>query len=699
MRRLPLWILIASVMVFGAEKRSFDTWQSYAGGPDSSQYSSLKQINKSNVRQLQMAWSYPIGGGALTFGPIVVDRTMYVTKTGSIVALDAATGKELWTHQGAPSKGMNYWQSKDGKDKRLVFVAGGNLTEINAVTGATITSFGNNGIVDVTANSDRPVGRPGGNPGRIYENTVILALPGGANYPPGTTPGDVRAFDVLTGAHKWTFHSIPRAGEFGADSWPAEYLATAGGVHNWSEMTVDPENGIVFVPFGTARYDFYGGNRKGNNLFANSLVALDAKTGKRLWHFQMIHHDLWDYDLPNSPKLLTVRHDGRNVDVVAQATKHGFLFVFDRLRGEPLWPIEEKPVPQSDVPGEYSSPTQPFPTKPPAFARQSFTEKDINPFIPEAEKQVLREAFKGWRNEGLFTPPSLKGSIQMPGHNGGTNWARSAVDPDNGMMYVVSNEQPTLMSIVAPGGARGGGGVGGGAGGCPAADTGRGGGRGAAAAGPAPARGGAQPAAAGGAPAGGAPARGAAAAGGRGGPGGGGANRGAAAAVPPVPGANAGPEFTRYNSPIVFMNSQSTRLELIGPPWSQLTAYDLNKGTIAWQVPHGEVTALARQGKTGLGSQAPRGGVVVTAGGLVLAGTSSDRKFHAYDKDNGKILWEIDLPAASEGIPAVYEVDGREYIAIATGGNGYLTQPCLATDPAIPPAGPSEYRVYALPKR
>jgi glucose dehydrogenase len=679
MRKSLPWILIASMMVFGADKRSFETWQSYAGGPDSSQYSSLKQINKSNVKQLQIAWSYPIGGGALTFGPIVIDRTMYVTKMGSIVALDAATGKELWTHQGAPGKGMNYWKSKDGKDRRLVFVTGGNLTEINAVTGETITSFGNNGVVDVTANSDRPVGRPGGNPGRIYENTVILALPGGANYPPGTTPGDVRAFDVLTGAHKWTFHSIPRAGEFGADSWPAEYLQTAGGVHNWSEMTVDPENGVVFVPFGTARYDFYGGNRKGNNLFANSLVALDAKTGKRLWHFQTIHHDLWDYDLPNSPKLLTVRHDGRNVDIVAQATKHGFLFVFDRMTGDPLWPIEERAVPKSDVPGEYSSPTQPFPTKPPAFARQSFTEKDINPFIPEAEKQILLEAFKGWRNEGLFTPPSVKGSIEMPGHNGGTNWGRSAVDPDNGMMYIVSNEQPTLMGIVAPGGPRGGG-VGGGAGPCPAGAGGRGGGRG-----------GAAPAAAGRGAAPGAPAA-------AGGAGRGGGNRGAAA-VPPVPAANAGPEFTRYNSPIVFMNSQSTGLELIGPPWSQLTAYDLNKGTIAWQVPHGEVTALARQGKAGLGSQAPRGGVVVTAGGLVLAGTSSDRKFRAYDKDNGKVLWEIDLPAASEGIPAVYEVDGREYIAIATGGNGYLTQPCLASDPPIPAPGPSEYRVYALPRR
>jgi quinoprotein glucose dehydrogenase len=504
----------------------------------------------------------------------------------------------------------------------------------------------------------------------------------------------VRAFDVVTGAHKWTFHSIPRPGEFGADTWPAEYLPTAGGVHNWSEMSVDPKNGIVFIPFGTARYDFYGGNRKGDNLFANSLVALDANTGKRLWHFQTIHHDLWDYDLPNSPKLLTVRQNGRSIEVVAQASKHGFLFVFERKTGKPLWPIDEKPVPQSDVPGEYSSPTQPVPSKPPAFARQSFTEKDINPFIPDGEKQVLQEAFKTWRNEGLFTPPSLQGSIQMPGHNGGTNWGRSAVDPENGFMYIVSNEQPTLMRIVAPDGPRGGGGpgLGTGAGDCPA-PAGGGRGRGGAA--------GARGAAAPGAPAGAGPAGAAAPAAGaapaRGGAAGRGGGRGNA--VPAVPAANAGPEFTRYNSPIAFMNSRSTGLELIGPPWSQLTAYDLNKGTIAWQVPHGEVTALARQGKTGLGSQAPRGGVVVTAGGLILAGTSSDRKFRAYDKDNGKVLWEIDLPAASEGIPAVYEVDGRQYIAIATGGNGYLTQPCLATEPPIPAPGPSEYRVYALPKK
>ena len=227
---------------------------------------------------------------------------------------------------------------------------------------------------------------------------------------------------MRTGELNWVFHSVPAKGEFGADTWPEGFLGAGGGVHNWSELSVDDERGIVYIPFGTARFDFYGGNRKGNNLFGNSLVALDARTGKRLWHYQLVHHDLWDYDLPQAPKLLTLRKDGRNVDVVAQATKHGFVFVFDRVTGEPILPIEERPVPQTDVPGEWTSPTQPFPTAPPPFARQTFTEKDINPYLPEADQAKLRELFRTSRNEGLFTPPSLQGSISMPGHNGGANW-------------------------------------------------------------------------------------------------------------------------------------------------------------------------------------------------------------------------------------------------------------------------------------
>jgi quinoprotein glucose dehydrogenase len=690
MRKCILCILVLSTIAFAADQRSFDTWTGYGGGQDSSQYSSLKQINKSNVKQLEVVWTYTIGAAgsttALTFDPLVVDKTMFVSKSGSIVALDAASGKELWTHMGGPgARGMNYWESKDRSDRRLVFISGGYITEINALTGAAIPSFGENGRVDPSADSDRRVGRPGGNPGRMYQNTIIISLPAsGAAY--DSTPGDVRAYDVLTGKLQWTFHSVPRPGEFGDDTWPKEMLPTAGGVHNWNELTVDEPNGIVFVPFGTARYDFYGGNRHGQNLFANSLVALDAKTGKRLWHFQMVHHDLWDYDLPAAPKLLTVRNGGRNVDIVAQPTKFGYLYVFNRKTGVPLWPINETPVPKSDVPGEEAWPTQPIPSKPPAFARQSFTEKDINLYLPEAERASLLAAFKNYRDEGLFTPPSLKGTIEMPGHNGGSNWGRSAVDPTKGTMYIVSNEQPTLMALVEPGAPRGGGAARPDCGTGPYAGAPRGGGRGAGAA--APARG-AAPAAAGGAP----PLPASAPGAGRGG--------GAAPAAATAAAANnpAIPEFIHYSSPVTFMNSTCNGMEWIGPPWAQLTAYDLNTGTIRWQVAHGDVTALARQGKTGLGSQAPRGGVVVTAGGLILAGTSSDRKIRAYDQETGKVLWAYDLPAASEGIPAVYQVDGREYIAVPVGGNGYLTQPNLVTDPPIPAPLPSAYMVFALPRK
>jgi quinoprotein glucose dehydrogenase len=699
--------LVVMPALMAPVQRDFDTWKSYGGGVDSSQYSSLKQINKSNVTQLQVAWTFQPGGGVAT-NPLVVDNVMYLPRpgqNGGIVALDAATGKELWFNAGGTnSRGMNYWENRNRSDRRLIIINGGFIKEINARTGETITSFGDMGRVDPSADSDRAVGRPGGNPGRVYKDTVIVSLPAsGANY--DSTPGDVRAYDVLTGRLKWTFHSVPTPAEFGADSWPPEALkAGAGGVHNWSEFTVDEDRGVVFVPFGTARFDFYGGNRKGNNLFANSLVALDANTGKRLWHFQMVHHDLWDYDLPTAPKLLTVRNNGRNVDAVAQPTKHGFLFVFNRQTGEPLWPIVERPVPQSDVPGEYSSPTQPFPTLPPPFARQSFTENDINPLITPEQQAALRQRLKDSRNEGLFTPPSLKGSVSLPGHNGGANWGSSAVDPTNGTMYIVSKELPTYLRITPPGAGRGGGGAGGGGGG------GGGRGRGAGAAAPAGV-GGAAPAdgargARGGAAAPAAPGvppvpdgRGgqAPAAGARGGGAGGGAGRGVAA-----PRAYRPEGWVEYGSPYEFMNNGTTPdgvggLPVIGPPWSQLTAYDLNTGRIIWQVPHGGVTALGDRGKN-TGSIAPRGGVVVTGGGLVFAGTASDRKFRAYDQDSGKVLWEYDLPAAQEGVPAVYEVSGRQYIAVPVGG-GSVFQPRPAPNNPLPPAGPAQYMVFSLPRR
>src|SRR3954464_1652865 len=464
----------AGVVLVSAQQRGkpkFNTWRQYLGASDSSQYSSLDQVNKSNVSKLEVAWTFPTGDmRTYRFNPIVVDGVMYVlARNLSVVALDAASGKEIWVHenQGAiGDRGINYWESADRKDRRLLYINAGYLTAIDASTGKTIESFGDKGKVDVRLGLDRDITsiRPlqTGNPGRIFENLIIVSLPaGGAQYI--SNPGDTHAYDVRTGKLAWTFHSVPEKGEFGADTWPQAALASGGGVHNWSELTVDEARGIAYIPFGTARFDFYGGNRIGNNLFGNSIVALDARTGKRIWHFQAIHHDLWDYDFPQAPKLLTIRHDGRNVDVIAQASKQGYLYVLDRVTGKPIWPIEEKPVPQSDVPGEKTSPTQPIPTAPPPFARQSFTEKDVNPYLKAEEQSALRENLKKWRNEGVFTPPSLKGTIQMPGHNGGANWGSSAINPQRGLFFIVSKELPVFTRLYAPGtapGRRGGGGGG-----------------------------------------------------------------------------------------------------------------------------------------------------------------------------------------------------------------------------------------------
>ena len=659
MRRLGVSLLIVTLALVTLTAQSssngsrsakpYTTWTAYQGGAHSSQYSALDQINKSNVSQLEVAWTYPVAGN-ITFNPIVVDNVMYVQGTGnSIVALDAATGKELWSHanQGAiGARGLNYWESKDRKDRRLVYLNAGNLTAINAQTGDTITTFGKNGRVDLRVALWREARNPlqTSNPGRVFENLFIISLPAqGAGY--DATPADVQAYDVVTGKIAWVFHSIPQPGEFGYDTWPEGAYKKAGGVHNWSEFTIDEQNGIAFIPFGTARFDFYGGDRVGNNLFANSLVALDARTGKRLWHYQLVHHDLWDYDLPQAPKLLTLKQNGRNIDVVAQASKFGFIYVFERKTGKPVFPIEERPVPQSDVPGEVSSPTQPFPMKVPPFARQSFTEKDINPYLPEAEKERLRQLLKSVRNEGLFTPPSLEGSIELPGHNGGANWGSTAVDPTKGELYVVAKNMPTLMRLVlsneepTAGGALGGGGQ-------------------------SPITTAAQKAQLM-------------------------AEAKAAAAKGPV----------RYTSPYDFMQSPTNGMTAIGPPWSEITAYDLNTGEIKWRIPDGGVTAPAEANiPANTGAHMPRGGPLVTAGGLLFVATASDRTVRAYDRETGKIVWSKDLPTGSEGVPATYEVAGRQFVVfpVAAGaglfparfGGPAPARGAGAAAPAAAPAGP-----------
>jgi quinoprotein glucose dehydrogenase len=626
-----------------AAQEPYTTWQSYSGGAHASQYSALDQIDRSNVDELEVVWTFP-AEGTFVFNPVVVDDVMYVlARDNAIVALDAETGAERWAHphEGAvTARGINFWQSDDGSDRRLLYLNSGFLTALDADTGETVASFGDRGRVDLRAalaatGYDTTDVRPlhTSNPGRVFENLMIVSLPAqGAGY--ASTPGDVQAYDVVTGELRWVFHSVPREGEVGYDTWPEGAREAAGGVHNWSELTVDAENGIAFIPFGSPRYDFYGGNREGDNLFGNSLVALDARTGERLWHRQLVHHDLWDYDLPQAPKLLTIEHEGESVDVVAQATKHGFLFVFERLTGEPIWPIEERPVPASNVPGEHASPTQPFPTKPAPFAVQSFTADEINPFLPEDEQRILREKLATSRNEGLFTPPSFAGSISMPGHNGGANWGGSAVDPSDGELYVVSKNLPVMLRAELTDEEPSARGV---SGPVVTADE--------AAAALAEAR--------------------------------------AAAAEGPV----------RYTVPYDFMRSSTNGMGAYGPPWAHLTAYDLNTGEIKWRVPHGSTPGPGIPDDAG--AHFPRGAPLVTAGGLVFAATAQDRTLRAYDRDTGEVLWSTALPGGSEGIPATYEIGGRQYLALPVAAGGGLFAPSVETGA---PEAERLYMVFALPE-
>ncbi len=597
-------------------------WDGYLGTA-SSQFSGLDQINKANVSKLGVAWSYPTGAGApYRFNPLVVNGVMYVMAQGdSLVALDAATGKELWRRPfkgRLGARGMNYWQSADGHDRRLLFINDGMLRAVSAETGAPIESFGAEGLVDLRVGLDGDISkiRPlqTDNPGRVYKNLIIISLPASSiDY--ASAPADIHAYDVRSGKLAWVFHVVPRVGEFGSETWPQKDRERFGGVHNWSESTIDRELGIIYIPTGTARFDFYGGNRPGNNLFANSILALDARTGKRIWHFQAVHHDLWDYDLPAAPKLMTIHHDGKDIPILVQPTKQGFVFVLDRRTGKPIWPIEERPVPASDVPGEQASPTQPFPTWPKPFARQSFTEADINPYIPEADQAKVREQLRTMRNDGMFTPPSVRGTIEMPGHNGGADWGLSAGDPLRQRFFVISRSLPVIAKLTLDDSEK------------------------------------------------------------------------ALKAMP-----NAGGDVRPYKSPVDFM-LQSNSLSAIGPPWSTITAYDMNDGRILWQVPDGDIAPLVKQGITGTGSHAPRGDPVVTAGGLLFTATSSDWKFRARDEDTGKVLWEYDLPAASEGVPAVYEAGGRQFIVIPVGGNGLF-----ANNIGLPKPGPSQYMAFALPQ-
>jgi quinoprotein glucose dehydrogenase len=712
--------------VHAAENKPYTTWSEYGGSPDSAQYSALKQINKSNVTQLEQVWFYQAGNNGFRFGsnPIVVGNVMYVIgKNNSVVALEATTGKEIWVHDigrsfGITHRGLSYWQSKDGSDRRVIYTAANILHALDARTGALIESFGDKGSVDLRQglgrdpNTVRSIGS--GTPARVFEDLLIVGSATGEDY--NSPPGDLRAYNVRTGQMVWIFHTVPHPGEKGYDTWPPDAWKYVGGTNTWSEITIDEKRGIAYFPLGAPTYDFYAADRIGANLFSDCLLALDARTGKYLWHFQTTHHDLWDYDLATAPKLLTVRHNGKLVDVVAQASKNGFLFVLDRVTGQPIWPIIERPVPKSDMPGEQAWPTQPFPTAPPPFERQSFTPDDVNPYIGDpAEREKIREEVKSSRNQGLYTPGFTESTMEIPGNNGGSNWGSGAVDPATGTVYILSKDAPSILKLEPkpmkfhfPG--------------APAvqgrvlyiqncqvchkADL--------SSQPPAiPSLVNVVPRV--------------------------GVDRiklalhGGAAPMPafndfssqdvdnliayltdpesahisnellsflnaptiPAPAVN-GVQTTRYWTGYGYMNS-SEGLPAIKPPWATLTAYDLNQGTIKWQIPYGTVPQLAAKGIKDTGGFWPRGGVAVTAGGLIFAPSKSDFYFRVYDKDTGKVLWEKYLPAGPEGIPTVYEVDGREYVAFSADP---VPESSGTEGRKLPPPDPSVqgYYVFALPK-
>jgi len=672
-------------------------WSEYLGDAERSHASPLDQIDRDNVARLEVAWIYDTGPleaslSQIQCNPIVVDGVLFATTPRSHpFAVDAATGEELWrfdpTTHGSNAQGHNrgvvYWDS--GQGGRILAASGQDLWQLDAVTGEPVESFGTGGRIDLReglAHGLAATDVASKTPGAIYEDLIILGSKVGESE--GASPGDVRAFDLHTGALRWTFHTIPRDGEFGADTWPPGSWKVRGGANSWAGVTLDRERGIVYLPTGSATPDFWGGNRSGDNLFANSLLALDARTGERIWHFQVVHHDLWDRDLPAPPNLVTIERDGRMIDAITQTTKSGHLFVFDRVTGEPVFPIEQRPVHPSLYPEETAAATQPFPSAPPPFTRQ---EMDLSRLDDDRRAEGFRasqvERLAGMRMGENYIPPSVEGTLMYPAFDGGAEWGGAAWDADSGLLYVNANEVGGVLTLmrapkdvnprsvylencaVCHGADLEGTGVG------PSLrDVGErrtdleiltilalGSGRmpgfvhlplpilerlTAYVSDPDD-------------------------------------EKKALAALEARPGANA-PYVTRGYTYL----RDDEHVPINSPPFGTLTAIDVAAGELRWQVPLGDYPHLAERGITGAGTE-NYGGPVVTAGGLVFIAASADAKLRAFDKATGEVLWETQLPAAGFATPSTYSVDGRQYVVIAAGG-GKLGRPSGST-----------YVAYALP--
>jgi len=589
--------LICGALTISAAERD---WSTVGGDKGCSRYSTLTQITRKNVHNLRVAWTYHSGdaGKATTIEctPIVIGGKMFVTTaTSRVVALDADSGCERWNYDpyaqvtitqpkasGGVNRGVAFWT--DGKQQRILLgVADGRLISLDAKTGQSDPNFGKTGTVDLREGMGMDLNGVNYGPTSapaVYRDIVIL----GFSCPEGgrPAPGDPRAFDVRTGRELWRFHTIPRPGELGHDTWEGDSWRHAGAANNWGGTSVDEERGLVFIGTGSASPDFYGGGRKGDNLFANCTICLDARTGKRLWHFQTLRHDLWDHDLPTYPNLVSVTRKGHKQDTVAQVTNTVFVFLFDRVTGRPSFSVEDRPVPASDIPGEQAAPTQPFPVKPPPFSRQSVTEADLTDISPQAHEEALR-LFCLYRSGAAFTPPSTNGTIVIPGFHGGATWSGACFDPTTGLLYVNSNEQPNITRLIQEDGS--------------------------------------------------------------------------------------GREPYRFTGYFRFLDKEG--YPAIKPPWGQLIAIDLSRGDIVWKVRLGEFPELTARGIPQTGTE-NFGGTIVTAGGLVFIGGTKDEMFHAFDKTNGKLLWQFKLDAGGYATPGTYMVKGRQYVVIAAGGGGKL---------------------------